>query len=80
MRRYNGGARGIPPMTSLEQVVQDLNLQPDQYLASARLREWARRNTNSKFIPESLLQGWGFDIPQKLPNRVQIRHKFRAAV
>jgi hypothetical protein len=48
-------------VTSFEEAVKELELQPDQYLHSMRLREWARRNKNSKFIPEPLLQAWGFE-------------------
>jgi hypothetical protein len=48
-------------VTSFEEAVKELKLQPDQYLRSTRLREWARRNKDSKFIPESLLQAWGFE-------------------
>ncbi len=77
MRHENEGDSVIRPSSSFEQVVHDLKLQPEQYLGSAPLREWARRNKDSKFIPESLLQAWGFDTAQKLPNRVLIRHKFR---
>ena len=46
--------------------MKEFKLQPDQYLRSTRLREWARRNKNSKFIPESLLQAWGFEIDSTL--------------
>ena len=56
----------IPIVTSFEQAVKEFKLQPDQYLRSTRLREWARRNKNSKFIPESLLQAWGFEIESTL--------------
>ncbi len=52
----------VPTLTSFEEAVKELKLQPDQYLHSTRLREWARRNKDSKFIPESLLQAWGFEI------------------
>ena len=31
-----------------------------------RLREWARRNKNSKYIPEPLLEAWGFEIESTL--------------
>jgi len=31
-------------------------------LQSPQLREWVRRNKNSKFVPEALLKGWGFEI------------------
>jgi hypothetical protein len=42
--------------------VYEYILVPDQYLRSSQLREWARRNRNSKFIPEPLLKAWGFEI------------------
>ena len=52
----------LPAATSFEEAVKKLKLRPDQYVQSPRLREWARRNKDSKFIPESLLQAWGFEI------------------
>jgi hypothetical protein len=42
----------VPTITEFEQVVREYKLTPDQYLRSTRLREWARRNKNSKYIPE----------------------------
>jgi hypothetical protein len=51
----------IPAVSSFAEVVTELKLQPDQYVHSQRLREWAFRNMNSKFIPESLLKTWGFE-------------------
>jgi hypothetical protein len=45
-----------PAITKFEQVVHEFNLQPDQYIRSVRLREWANRNKNSKYIPEPLLE------------------------
>jgi hypothetical protein len=56
----------VPTVTSFEEAVKELKLQPDQYLHSTRLREWARRNMNSKFIPESLLQAWGIETDRFL--------------
>jgi hypothetical protein len=55
-----------PTITEFEQVVREFKLQPDQYLRSTRLREWARRNKNSKYIPEPLLEAWGFEIESTL--------------
>ena len=49
----------VPTITSFEQVVKEFKLTPDQYERSTRLREWARRNRNSKYIPEALLEAWG---------------------
>jgi hypothetical protein len=54
----------VPTVTSFEQVVKEFKLTPDQYVRSTRLREWARRNKNSKYIPEALLEAWGFETPR----------------
>ena len=48
--------------TSFERVVKEFGLTPDQYVRSARLREWARSNKNSKYVPEALLEAWGFEV------------------
>ncbi len=56
----------VPPRaTSFEEAVKKLKLHPDQYVHSTRLRAWARLNRNSKFIPESLSQAWGFEIKKQ---------------
>jgi hypothetical protein len=55
-----------PTVTSFEQIVKEFKLPPDQYIRSTRLREWARRNKNSKYIPEALLEAWGFEIESTL--------------
>jgi hypothetical protein len=56
----------LPAVSAFEEAVKELKLQPDQYVHSQRLREWAWRNRNSKFVPESLLQAWGFETDQFL--------------
>ena len=56
----------VPTVSAFEEAVKELKLQPDQYVQSKSLREWAWRNKNSKFIPESLLQAWGFETDQSL--------------
>jgi hypothetical protein len=56
----------VPTVTSFEQIVREFKLSPDQYIRSTRLREWARRNKNSKYIPEALLEAWGFEIESAL--------------
>ena len=55
-----------PTITEFEQVARGFNLQPDQYIRSTQLREWASRNRNSKFIPETLLEAWGFEVESTL--------------
>jgi len=52
--------------TSFEQIVEEFKLTPEQYIDSARLREWARRNRNSKYIPETLLEAWGFEVESNM--------------
>ena len=52
----------VPVVTEFEKTVDEYKLTPDQYLQSSELREWARRNKNSKYVPESLLEAWGFEI------------------
>jgi hypothetical protein len=56
----------IPTITEFEKVTHEFMLQPDQYITSTRLREWAQRNKNSKFIPEPLLEAWGFEVESSL--------------
>ncbi len=56
----------VPTVTSFEQITKEFKLPPDQYIRSTRLREWARRNKNSKYIPEALLEAWGFEIESTL--------------
>ena len=53
----------VPTVTSFEQIVNEFKLSPDQYIRSTRLREWARRNKNSKYIPEALIDVVGRFLP-----------------
>lgn len=52
----------VPVVTSFEKVVKDLKLAPEEYVRSQRLREWALKNKNSKYIPQDLLEAWGFEV------------------
>lgn len=52
--------RVAPIVTEFEKTVDEYKLTLDQYLQSSQLREWVRRNRNSKFIPETLLKAWEF--------------------
>jgi hypothetical protein len=55
-----------PTVTGFAQIVREFNLQPDQYMTSTLLREWVRLNKNSKFVPEPLLEAWGFVVESSL--------------
>src|SRR5437773_11327171 len=62
----------VPTISEFEQVVREYKLSPDQYLRSTRLCESARRDKNSKYIPEPLLEAWGFEIESTLEARISI--------
>jgi hypothetical protein len=55
-----------PTITEFERVTREFKLRPDQYIGSIQLREWAQRNKNSRFIPEPLLEAWGFEVESLL--------------
>lgn len=59
-----GKAEGqvVPTLTEFEKKVIELNLHPDQYVGSPELRGWAAKVMNNRYIPESLLEAWGFEI------------------
>jgi hypothetical protein len=48
--------------TSFEAVVKKLRLSPAEYEGSVQLKEWARKNKDQKYVPDDLLQFWGFDV------------------
>jgi len=49
-------------ITEFEKMVTALNLHPDQYVSSQELRGWAAKHKNTRYIPEPLLEAWGFEI------------------
>jgi hypothetical protein len=51
-----------PTVSEFERVAREFNLRPEEYVHSIRLREWANQNRRSKYVPESLLEAWGFEI------------------
>ena len=46
----------ISTITEFEKAIHEFKLQPDQYIRSTPLREWARHNKNSKYIPNLFLR------------------------
>ena len=55
----SGGQTPVPNGPSaFEQQVNKLRLKPEQYLASAELREWCLANMRSHYVPEELLEKW----------------------
>jgi hypothetical protein len=44
--------------SAFEQEVKRLRLKPEQYAASAKLRDWCLANMRSHYVPEELLEAW----------------------
>jgi hypothetical protein len=47
--------------SSFEDVVRSLRLRPDQYVDSAQLKDWVRKNKDHKYVPSHLLEAWDLD-------------------
>lgn len=47
-------------ISSFETVVKTLGLKPEQYEHSPELKDWVRKNKDQKYVPQDLLQVWGF--------------------
>jgi len=48
--------------SSFEHLVASLGLSPAEYVNSAELKEWVRRNKDHKYVPPELLAAWGFTV------------------
>ena len=66
----NWGKADIPTtpytgVTSFEEVVKKLRLNPTEYERSAELREWVRRNKDQKYVPVDLLKAWDLTVKEE---------------
>jgi hypothetical protein len=52
--------------TEFEMQVERLHLTREQYVASAKLRQWCATNRNRYYIPEWLLAEWGLEVTADL--------------
>jgi hypothetical protein len=52
--------------TSFEEAVKRLHLSPAEYGSSAALKEWVRKNKDQKYVPDDLLEFWGFEVKGEL--------------
>jgi hypothetical protein len=59
-----GKASGDIPNTptSFDEMVRRLKLSEQEYRSSIPLKEWARKNKNSKYVPQDLLEAWGIEV------------------
>ncbi len=56
------GCSSAPTPTEFEKLVLELNLQPDQYATSEPLHNGVAAHHNTRYVPEPLLETWGFVI------------------
>jgi hypothetical protein len=52
--------------TEFEMQARHLRVAPEEYVASARLREWCEENKNQHYIPEWLLKAWNISVNSDL--------------
>ena len=51
--------------TSFEEVVRELNLLPEEYVHSPKLRAWVLRYKDEKYVPSDLLKALGFECTER---------------
>jgi hypothetical protein len=67
-RRNRNWSKALPPAitpvspSEFEHLAATLGLSPEQYEGSTVLKEWARKNMNSKYVPIELLTAWRFTV------------------
>jgi hypothetical protein len=64
----NWGKPEIGPVavvpSQFEMLAKKLGLLPDEYAGSKELREWACRNRNERYVPETLLNEWRLEVAE----------------
>ncbi len=50
----------VSTLTEFEKKVVELSLAPEHYIGSTELRAWAAAHKNTHYVPEPLLQAWGY--------------------
>jgi hypothetical protein len=61
----NWGKPALPSISepsAFEKLVKSLRLAPHQYLGSRALREWVQKNKDQKYVPQDVLDAFGFDV------------------
>jgi len=64
-RRFTNPASISPPSgapSSFDEIVEELDLSPEDYASSAILREWVFRNKDQRYVPPELLKAYGFEV------------------
>ena len=53
-------------LSEFEAVVKSLRLSPDQYVSSSELRDWVRKNKDHKYVPQAVLEAFGFEASSEV--------------
>lgn len=53
-------------VSSFDALVKSLGLTPEQYEDSKVLKDWVRVNKDHKYVPQDLLQAWGFPVKSEI--------------
>ena len=66
-RRFTNPMATPPSSTPnfFEEIVRDLNLLPEEYEYSAKLRAWIQRYKDEKYVPSDLLKALGFECTER---------------
>ena len=52
--------------TSFDAIVKSLGLSPHEYTGSAKLKDWVQKNKDQKYVPQDLLEAWGFKAASEI--------------
>lgn len=59
----------VESKTSFDEIVRNLGLSsPAEYVSSAALKDWVRVNKDHKYVPQDLLEAWGFAVDEASTN------------
>lgn len=59
-------AESVETKTAFEQFVTLNGIAPEQFERSTRLRAWAKKHKDHRYIPEHLLEVWGMTVSDRL--------------
>jgi hypothetical protein len=57
--------RPASALNSFEEIVRELNLLPEEYANSAKLRAWVLRYKDEKYVPSDLLKALGLECAER---------------
>jgi hypothetical protein len=66
-RRFTNPLATSPSLAPncFEEIVRELNLLPEEYVHSPKLRAWVLRYKDEKYVPSDLLKALGFECAEQ---------------